>query len=398
MTREAAQTALVLSGGGAYGALSIGVMKALFSGSSPATHYQPLQASLFAGTSVGAFNASIMAAHGNESSLDAVLRLEDIWINRVAERPGSCGNGVFRLRGDPSEYLDANCLRSPARVASNFGSDALVLGGTFLARTANFLASSVPLRDRALGLANVASFVDATPYYHLLRGVIVEEDIRLSPKRLVFVATNWVTGAAVRFTNSDFHDNLGTQAIAASSAIPGLFPPVQIGTDVFVDGGVVENTPLSPALDLGATELHVIYLDPNPHYVPLAAEAGTVDRLLRVYYVMLATKLNEDIETARWINSGLRALRQASDSGPRSQEQLRDIVRSAGQILKAKVPYKTVTIHRYFPRIVPGGTLGILRFDVDTVAKMIAEGERVALLHDCVESGCVVEDDVEVTV
>jgi len=38
------QTALVLSGGGAYGAFSVGVMKVLFAGRSPANSYQPLLA------------------------------------------------------------------------------------------------------------------------------------------------------------------------------------------------------------------------------------------------------------------------------------------------------------------------------------------------------------------
>ncbi len=54
------ETALVLSGGGAYGAFAIGIMKALYAGASPATNYQPLKADIFTGTSVGAFNAAVM--------------------------------------------------------------------------------------------------------------------------------------------------------------------------------------------------------------------------------------------------------------------------------------------------------------------------------------------------
>lgn len=392
MNPPASQTAIVLSGGGAYGAFSVGIMKVLFAGRSPATNYQPLRADLFVGTSVGALNATVMAGQGNENQLDAVQRLQDIWINRIAEAPGTCGNGILRLRGDPTEYLDPNCYRSPSRLAENFVSDTLSLSGYFLARSANFIASSEPLLDRALTLVNIESFVDSSPYQHLLREVISEENIRRSSKRLCIVATNWITGAPARFTNSDFHDNLGIQAVAASSAVPGIFPPVRIGQDLFVDGGAVENTPLSPAINMGATELHVIYLDPNPQYIPLPAEANTTDTLLRVYYVMLASKINEDIETARWINAGLRALEGFLPDSPDGEKKLRDFIRVANKILGTQVPYKILTIHRYFPKEVLGGNLGMLEFDLANITRMIAEGERVALLHNCTENGCVVDD------
>ena len=56
--------AIVLSGGGAYGAFEIGVMKVLFSGRSPSTRYTPVQADILTGTSVGAFNAAMIVGGG----------------------------------------------------------------------------------------------------------------------------------------------------------------------------------------------------------------------------------------------------------------------------------------------------------------------------------------------
>jgi predicted acylesterase/phospholipase RssA len=384
----ASETALILSGGGSHGAFGLGVMQVLFAGRSPATGYRPLEADLYVGTSVGAFNAAVMTSLGSQSSLHAVQRLQDVWVSRIAQHPGQCENGVLRIRGNPFEYLDPDCLRDPARLAGNLASDSLVISGYILARSANFLASSAPLADRSLGFVNIGSFVDSGPYMNLLREVIVEEDIRRSPKLLSITATDWITGEAERFLNCDFHDNLGIQAVAASSAIPGVFPPVRIGNDLFVDGGLVENTPLSPAIDLGATEIHVIYLDPMPKYVPLMAEANTVDTLLRVYYVMLATKVNEDIETARWINNGLAAL-QETRGGQVSTEETRDFVRVASKILRVDVPYKKLVIHRYFPRYGIGSTFSMVDFQVANIVHWLEEGERVALLHDCKQSGCV---------
>src|SRR5690242_12761877 len=93
MSEALGRTALVLSGGGAYGAFAVGVLKALSAGRSPATGYRPLQANIFIGTSVGAFNAALMVNGREQDSLEAALQLEDIWLNRVAEKPGGCGNG-----------------------------------------------------------------------------------------------------------------------------------------------------------------------------------------------------------------------------------------------------------------------------------------------------------------
>ena len=63
-------------------------------------------------------------------------------------------------------------------------------------------------------------------------------------------------------------DYLGPRAILASAAIPGFFPPTEVGAQPFVDGGVVLNTPLLPAIDARADILHVIYMDPDVSNIP----------------------------------------------------------------------------------------------------------------------------------
>lgn len=47
-------------------------------------------------------------------------------------------------------------------------------------------------------------------------------------------------------------------AIMASAAVPGLFPPVEIDGEHFLDGGVVDSIPLGRAVDLGATTIYVL--------------------------------------------------------------------------------------------------------------------------------------------
>jgi NTE family protein len=57
------------------------------------------------------------------------------------------------------------------------------------------------------------------------------------------------------------------EAILASSAIPSIFPPVTIDGDVLVDGGVVNNVPISRALAAGCDRIYVLLCGPL-HYPP----------------------------------------------------------------------------------------------------------------------------------
>jgi predicted acylesterase/phospholipase RssA len=388
-----ARAALVLSGGSAYGAFSVGVMKVLFAGRSAATDYRPLEAGIFSGTSIGAFNAALIVSHPEESSLAAVLHLEKVWLERIAQGDGKSGNGIFRVRGNPFDYFDFDGLiRHPTAVAERFATDSIAIANYVVGRTANFLASHDPLETRLVNSLNASSFVDESPFRTLLYEVIDEESIRQSAKLLSISTTNWVLGEVVRFSNSDFHHNRGVLSILASAAVPGLFPPVSIGTDRFVDGGAVENTPLSPAINLGATELHVIDLDPRPQFLPLSAQPNTLETLLRVYYIMQATKMREDIETVRWINAGLRALKSyRGGEEDISSSSERDFIRAGGVIQeRSGMPYRTLKLHRYYPRVFSGSSLALLDFGTDEIERLIELGENQALSHDCEENDCVI--------
>ena len=57
------------------------------------------------------------------------------------------------------------------------------------------------------------------------------------------------------------------EAVLASSAIPSIFPPVIIDGDVLVDGGVVNNVPISRAIEAGCDRIYVLLCGPL-HYHP----------------------------------------------------------------------------------------------------------------------------------
>lgn len=49
-------------------------------------------------------------------------------------------------------------------------------------------------------------------------------------------------------------------AVAASCAVPGLFPPVRIGEEHYLDGGLVNSIPIGRAVALGAREVFVLHV------------------------------------------------------------------------------------------------------------------------------------------
>lgn len=70
---------------------------------------------------------------------------------------------------------------------------------------------------------------------------------------LHLVAADHETGDEVVLDEGEVID-----AVLASTAIPGVFPPVVRGTRALIDGGVAANTPIATACLLGATELVVV--------------------------------------------------------------------------------------------------------------------------------------------
>lgn len=57
-----------------------------------------------------------------------------------------------------------------------------------------------------------------------------------------------------------FHEGPLVDAILASSAVPGILPPVELGGEHFIDGGIVNSIPIGRAVDLGATEIYVLHV------------------------------------------------------------------------------------------------------------------------------------------
>lgn len=109
----------------------------------------------------------------------------------------------------------------------------------------------------------------------------------------------------------------------ASAAIPLLFPAVRIASTYFADGGLRLNTPLSPALRLGADRVLVVALRPSArsaHAATLASHrvedyANPAFLFGKILNSMLLDHLDTDLARMRVMNDMIRDGEKAFGEG-----------------------------------------------------------------------------------
>ena len=403
----ATKHAVILSGGGAKGAYEIGVLKALLPGYAPMVNDgREMDPVVFAGTSVGSYNAAYLVSRPDLSPLAALAELEAIWRNRIASGP-TRPNGVFRFRANPLDAMDVErVLADPLAPLRDILQDGAFFTKAAIERVELFFKSKQRLANRMIGLADFSVFVSTDKLADLIRQTLDLEKIRANKQRgLLIAATNWEEGAVKLFGNleasgeleglDELNDKIGHLAVLASTAIPGVFPPVEIYHTKYVDGGLLLNTPLGPALRglramaPGESEyvLHVIYLDPDLRDVPLDQANGTMETLNRFNALSFASQVNRDVKKARQINQALELLRLNGGTGRRAGPALARVEESVRALVKDR--HRPLTIHRYHPRGTLGGIFGLLAFESDYVGHLIEQGFQDAVTHDCYGSGCI---------
>jgi len=102
--------AVILSGGGANGAYEVGVLKGFCSGQSHATGQASLDPDIFAGTSIGSFNAAFLVSNWDTYRQAAVTNLETIWLDRLGRNEQTGSNGGYRFLAKPLEFLGPQAI------------------------------------------------------------------------------------------------------------------------------------------------------------------------------------------------------------------------------------------------------------------------------------------------
>lgn len=86
---------------------------------------------------------------------------------------------------------------------------------------------------------------------HLFSGEGRTNDFRKLRRRLYIIATELNTGDTVRFGGTGFEHVPISKAIQASTALPGLYPPVRIDGHTYADGALLRTMNASLLLDAG---------------------------------------------------------------------------------------------------------------------------------------------------
>lgn len=242
MVGEKIKRALVLSGGGARGAYEVGVVKFIRERLSKLLGHQP-EFDILSGTSVGAIHSCYLASTADIPDKQSVI-LEGIWRSFEFDR-------IFNLS-----------FRKIFSIASMF----------FGRKTKKQSAR------KAGGLLDT-SLLEEIVIKKIQWRRISENIKKNNPSVLSVPATDIYTGHTIIFIQHNYeklpvwsHDPfiipketriLPIHALA-SAAIPILFPLVKIEGRYYCDGSIRLNTPLSPALRLGAERVMIVGLRHRP--------------------------------------------------------------------------------------------------------------------------------------
>jgi NTE family protein len=347
----------VLSGGGSRGAYEAGIIHYLRTDLARRMGRQP-PIDIVTGTSVGAINAAYLAATMDQPENQAqtltaawrALRIEELISLKAKDmvrglkmllgrEPPPPPPGSFRYGG----LLDTSGLER------------------FVIRAIPWRGIEKNLRSRALH----AMSVSAT---HVGTGHTVVFLSSAEP-----VPREWSRDPFVRHRAA----RIGPRHVLASAAIPMLFPAVKIGDEFFTDGGLRQNTPMSPAIRLGADRLLLVSLK-HVKKEPKIVEQERVEAYPKPLFLagkalnaLMLDHTEYDLMRMQRINMILEA--GHASFGPRFEEMMNhELVRLRGAPLR-----RIQTVH-----IRPSEDIGRIAADFAAAGKVKVSGTIAkSLIH-----------------
>ena len=283
---------LVLSGGGARGAFQVGVWQTL------RTHPRGFRGppDVISGTSAGALNGALIAAGLNPQ------QMLDFWLD-LADRPPVIANELFfRSLGRELQHL---LWKEPTRSLGRRARELRIVGDLLRKhawyRESGRLAMLVEYLftarfDSLSGLLagiETAFLFNTEPVRERIAKAIGARELRDSPVRLAINTVDIRTGSVIRIVNHKpqksarasahyrYEPVLSLDMILASASIPLLFNPVRVGDLDLWDGGLLVNSPMAPAVALGAQRIVPVLVTVHPGHAPqpLQTLGNAVERL-----------------------------------------------------------------------------------------------------------------------
>jgi NTE family protein len=292
---------LILSGGGARGAYEIGVLSELLPW---LEHEHGQRPDVIVGTSVGALNSAYIAAKASEDIEQLAADGARLWRE-------------IRYRDVLAPFLSPGELNELVRLAASF-----------------FSAGVAPY-----------TLLDPEPLTATLRRLIPFEDIHrnVTDPGVGLRACAVVATAAHTNRTIVFHDGgpsvpsderrgidyvptaISEDHVRASAAIPVAFPAVEVrqpkdAAGWYFDGGTRLNTPIKPALKLGAARVIVLGLNSVAPAPKSPERPDLFDGSTQIVQGLLVDPARNDIQTLATINQVL------IDGGQSSGDDQRAVV------------------------------------------------------------------------
>jgi len=135
------------------------------------------------------------------------------------------------------------------------------------------------------------------------------------PRRFAAVTTDLVARREVVLATGPLAD-----ALRASIAVPGLFPPVRVGGRLLVDGGLVANLPIRAARELGADHVIGVRLRPEWDRLPFIPSSTRIAAMERASSTTMIRPAVDGMsqwsraDLSRLIAEGRRAAAEALDA------------------------------------------------------------------------------------
>ena len=239
--KKQSKTALVLGGGGFTGAVyEIGALRAF---DLLAVNRTVNEFDVYVGTSAGSFVGSAVA---NGVTPEEMMRV----LNKNLPSPLRDIDLGMMLRPNYGGFLTSAALL-PLRLLGVSRQLASSLGDVSMMDIAQGLAAGLPKGlYRGAGLEDYVAEMLADPDR--------TDDFRMLQRELYLTATDLDTTDRIVFGEGEWRDVPISRAVAASSALPLIYEPVEIKGREMVDGGIRSTTNVDLAVEAGARFILVV--------------------------------------------------------------------------------------------------------------------------------------------
>lgn len=256
-----AHVGLALGGGGARGLAHIGVLKVL--------EAEGIPVSALTGCSMGAVIGGLYAYFGSAQKVESVI-LEAIENNLITEK-------------------------NLSKITKSTNSENKTLIEQFI--------DYIGIRVQALRAVNRIAYFDEETVRMIFQHI---PDVPIETLNLPFsaIATDLLSGEEINFTKGNLRE-----VVRASSAIPGIFPPVKYENYYLVDGSASESVPAGKVRELGADrvigvdvtrDLKTVAMPQNAYEVMYRTEDITVHHLSRIRMQEADLLIRPKVQEYRW--------------------------------------------------------------------------------------------------